>query len=1051
MNRTRYEQIDQVLAAALALEPAARAAFLREACADDAALCAEVEALLAEEAAAPILDQSAVAFLAEAGAAYAGQRVGHFTLEARIGAGGMGEVWRAQDAQLDRTVALKFLPPDFAADPERARRFAQEARTVSALNHPNIVTVHEIGQAAADGDAAWPFIVTELIAGRTLREHLSAQAVGALLDWRESVLIAAQIVAALHAAHTAGIIHRDIKPENVMVQADGLVKVLDFGIAKWVSTASLDGVVRAGGGETQTGLQPGTLRYMSPEQLRGELLDGRSDIFALGLVLYEMLAGQHPYNGLSGEQLRAALGGAEEIPSIGGVRAALPAALVRLVTRALRKDREARYTAASELLAELNELKALIEVGRGEPEQRQLRARNAEQLLTRYVVFHEADPRTRIPFGGLWSIWRDAALPRGPLEQRLIRRSWLGGAWRVCRLVLPVALLTLMLAAWASVSESWDERILRDGHTATARCAAFAPDGRRLVSGDEDGWVIVWDFARRERLAAFKAHAAWVNSIAFSPDGKWFITGGDDRNVIVWDAARLEQVAMLREHQRPVVSIAFSPDGRLMATASAMTARGQRGQTILWEVNTWRKTGELPLAFSDGRLSFSPDGRLLIASRKLQTWDLETKREAPDYLNPVWGGEETAIAAQRGRLVSISAWGAVTFVDLAKRKFLGRRSADHYKGGAIAISPDGRLVASGSGDIFLWDFETQTKLARLELRATVTSLAFSPDGRWLVSTHEDGAVLQWNVTDRERVANFNEHSGSVLALAWAPDGKRLASASEDRSVLIWDTVTGRKAATFTGHRARVTAVAYSYDGKWLASTGHDGEVILWDMERRQPRLAVNPFGQEQASYGLALSPDGRWVATTFGVYESAGGRQVRDFKTSPFLPQVAFTALAFSPDGRWLACVAQNYIDILWFDNDEWRLVHRLESLPLQFTSVSFSPDGKRLVTGEDEHGVRLWQVESLREEALLGRHAARVKSVCFSPDGSQVVSGGDDKMIALWDVAERRLITTIGLHTSPVYAVAFSPDGRQLISGEHDHSVRLYTQQRSLWGWRLD
>jgi WD40 repeat protein len=667
-----------------------------------------------------------------------------------------------------------------------------------------------------------------------------------------------------------------------------------------------------------------------------------------------------------------------------------PKELERIIRKSLRRNREERYASAGEMLDDLSALK-----------------RRLDNRASRRMV-------------------------------------------KLSALAILLAALFVALAAWLSVNETWAERVIRDGHTAAARCSAFSPDGRLLVSGDEDGWVMVWDFARRERLAAFKAHTAWVNSIAFSPDGKWLVTGGDDRNVIVWDVARLEQVTILHDHQRPVVSVVFSPDGRLLAAASAATARGQRGGTILWEVALWRKTHELPLAFSRGRLSFSPDGRRLITSKRLQAWEVERGREATNYLDPSWGGDETAISAETGRLVSISPWGAVTFVDLARRRLIGRRSIDHYKGDAIAISPDGRFVASGSGDIFLWDFETQTKLARLEHKAMVKSLTFSPDGRWLVSTHEDGAVLQWNVAERDRVANFNEHSGSVLAVAWAPDGKRFASAGADRSVIIWNTATGRKEATLSGHTSRVTAVAFSFDGRWVASTGHDGEVIFWDTERRQARLRLNHPGQEQASHCVALSPDGRWVATTNGVYESTGGRQVTDFRTTPFLQRVFFSALAFSPDGQRLACVAQNYVDILLLDADRWRLLYRLDSLPLQFTSVSFSPDGKRLVTGEDEHGVRLWQVDPLREEALLGRHAARVKSVAFSPDGRQVVSAGDDKMIALWDVGSRKLITKIGLHTAPVYAVAFSPDGKQLVSGGHDHSVRLYTRHRALWGFRL-
>jgi WD40 repeat protein len=194
--------------------------------------------------------------------------------------------------------------------------------------------------------------------------------------------------------------------------------------------------------------------------------------------------------------------------------------------------------------------------------------------------------------------------------------------------------------------------------------------------------------------------------------------------------------------------------------------------------------------------------------------------------------------------------------------------------------------------------------------------------------------------------------------------------------------------------------------------------------------------------GAAISPDGRWIATTYGVYESANGCEVVNFYGEAY-------GVAFSADGRWLARTAPEQL-ILW-ETGSWRLLDQVKLANTSLISLSFSPDGKWLVTGEDEGAVRLCAVNPLREVAVIGRHAARIKSVAFSPDGREVASAGDDKVIALWDVGRRSLITHIGTHTAPVLSVAFSPDGRQLVAGEHDRSVRVYTRHRALWGYRLD
>lgn len=1054
MDQQQWKAIDDVFERMLEIGPRERADALARISAGDDDLRRSVEALLKFEAQAEeFLQSSAIADLAaqvaeELVVLAPGRQIGHYEIKERIGAGGMGEVWRAWDKNLDRDVAIKILPPEFSVDADRVRRFELEALTISKIKHSNIIAIHDI-VTVTDERGDLRFIVTELVEGRTLREFLK----DSQTSWREAVQIAAQIADALKAVHIVEVIHRDIKPENVMIESDGRVKLLDFGIAKSVTvTATGSGAAPpAAGVQTRLGATPGTLRYMSPEQARGEDLDARTDVFSLGLVLYEMIAGRSPYAGESDEVIVEKLKSEDEIPPVAEALPRIPAALDRIVAKALRKKREERYPSGGEMVADLEWLKSLIEVKSEKEVGQSLRAENADQLLTQFVVFHDADPKTRISLDALWTIRRFAALRRGKLERELMRKSLVGGLAKAALWVLLIGVATMGLAASMSVSETWEERVLRDGHTAAVRRAAFSPDGKLLVSAGEDKKVIVWDFARREVLKKFDDHTDWIISVAFSPDGKWFATASYDRTVIVWDGARLEKATTLRGHREGVCAVAFSPDGRFLVSAPKR-ANPPVDDTILWRVGSWEKVRGIPCqAGEPNNLLFSQDGKRLIFHNDCvpdhhNTWDLTTGQPSPNEFDPAWYGNNAVFSPDGKRLVSVDAGGEVIFADRRKRLVLGPYPAHQDNGRAAAWSPDGQLVATGAENVILWDPVTMRKIATLEHSSYVWGLAFSPDSHWLVSTHGDGAVLLWDMVERRLAASLNEHSGQVGAVAFAPDGKRVASASEDRTVNVWDAATGRKEMTLAGHDTRVTGVAFAPGGDWLASVDRKGNGIIWDLAQRRPRLGFNPT-REIDTHCLAVSPDGHWVALWQGVYESATGRLVVDFGD---LNSSGIYGLTFSVDGRWLA-LADCYGNLLLWHTGTWQVAYQVNIAPAQLISVSFSPDGEWLVTGEDQGTLRLWSARPLRQVAELGRHKARVKSVAFSPDGKEVVSAGDDKTICLWDADGRKLITRIGTHTSPVLSVAFSPDGKQIVSGERDHSARLYTRRRELWGWRLD
>ena len=351
-------QLEELFHEAVGLEPHERADFMVRVRASHPELATKVESLIAaHERPDNLVDtpafEAAAEMIAETQPALVvGQVVGHYQILAPLGKGGMGEVYLAKDSTLDRKVALKLLLAEFTGHKDRLRRFILEAKTASSLNHPNIITIHEIGQVEQAH-----FIATEFIDGETLRQHLAK----ARMKLPEILEVAIQTAGALQAAHAAGIVHRDIKPENIMLRPDGYVKVLDFGLAKLTehshqstsADSQVDTMVKA---DTKPGTVMGTVNYMSPEQARGQALDQRTDVFSLGVVLYEMVAGRMPFAAATSLDTLVAILEKEPV-ALDQFAPEVPAECQRIISKALRKDPEERYQTVKDLLIDLKTLR----------------------------------------------------------------------------------------------------------------------------------------------------------------------------------------------------------------------------------------------------------------------------------------------------------------------------------------------------------------------------------------------------------------------------------------------------------------------------------------------------------------------------------------------------------------------------------------------------------------------------------------------------------------------------------------------------------------------
>ena len=377
MTPEAWHQVKELFRSALEHEVEERPAFLDRACAGNVGLLREVQSLLAsfEESDSiiqtPVAEAAAQLFMRDEAESLVGQQLGHYETIALLGEGGMGAVYLARDTKLGRKVALKLLPSYFTSDGDRLRRFEQEACAASSLNHPNILTIYEIGETNGTH-----FIATEFIEGETLRECMKRgpAEIGQVLH------VAEQVASALAAAHEAGIVHRDIKPENIMVRPDALVKVLDFGLAKLTNqqATSPEATTRALV-KTSSGVVMGTVPYMSPEQALGREVDHRSDLFSLGVLLYEMATGQSPFAGGSvAETLDRILHAQPE--AMASLNPQVPAHLEGVVRKCLEKDRERRYQSGRELLVDLKNPRRDLEVGASAT------ARESNRALTRLIV-----------------------------------------------------------------------------------------------------------------------------------------------------------------------------------------------------------------------------------------------------------------------------------------------------------------------------------------------------------------------------------------------------------------------------------------------------------------------------------------------------------------------------------------------------------------------------------------------------------------------------------------------------------------------------------------
>ena len=844
-----------------------------------------------------------------------GTRLGHYEVVAPLGAGGMGEVYRAHDTRIGRDVAVKVLPAALAQDEERLRRFEQEARAAGRLSHPNVLTVHDVGR-----HEGLPYVVSELLEGETLRERLR----GTALPVRKAIEIAIQIARGLAAAHEQGIVHRDLKPENVFVAKDGQVKILDFGLAKLMRAEApleAESNLRTEGYGTDPGTVLGTVGYMSPEQVRGRPLNHRSDIFSLGAILYEMLSGRRAFAGDSSvETLNAIL--KEDPPELSETGKPLPPALDRIVRHCLEKSPDERFASAHDLAFDLASLSG-ASAPRLEPSPLPAR-RNISCLVVPSALL------TALAAGlvGGWLIWNTGPVSNASYGKLTFRRgpvwsarfapdgrtvfyaaSWDGAQKSELfsvRVERPESLrLALPAGQVESISRGGEMLLLDVSHFST-RWARTGTLSRTPLSGsaprdllddvgsadwspDESALAVVRAPGWRYRLEfpvgkILYETTGWISHPRVSPDGNAVafldhpVFGDDLGSVAIVD--RTGKKTTLSPTWQSVQGLAWSASGReIWFTGSEYPRPGGPGGSYVLEAVT--RTGRRrTVATGPGQLTLqdiSRDGRALFILRNLRFGLLgvvsgeTTERDfsALDWsvLPLLSDDRKTVVFTEEGA-------GAGAGYSVYSRKLDGSPAVRLGEGLALAISPDGKWV--------------------------LTCLMLSKPPQIVLLPTGAGEPRSFP-NDSIDHAHFEEFA------AFLPDGKRIVFVGHEPGrptrVFVQD-LTGGAARPVTPEG--VVASLLSPDGKSLLIRTSDKGFVLTPMEGGPSRAVP---GLEPEDRPLRWASDGRTVfagearhalpARVFRVDSETGRREVwREFRPADPAGITDVAPLAISADGK---------------------------------------------------------------------------------------------------------------------------------------------------------
>lgn len=952
MTPERYQQITRLHQAALELTPNQRAAFLAQACAEDDELRREVESLLEHDAesegflAAPALTVAAQLLAREQRAKAAGERISHYQVVSLLGAGGMGEVYLAEDTRLHRKVAIKLLPAVYTRDAERLQRFKQEALTASALNHPNLLTVHDIGES--DG---WQYIVTEYVEGQTLRQLLQAGP----LPLTQAIDTAAQIADALAAAHKAGIIHRDLKPENIMRRPDGYVKVLDFGLAKLTERPTETGAdghsARHSPKLTEPGKVMGTISYMSPEQALGQSVDARSDLFSLGVVLYEMLTGEQAFSGPTDASIYDAI--LHQTPKpLRELAPQLPAELEWMLNRLLEKEVELRYQSAADLRAALLALK-----------------RNSSSGALAIS-----------PAGG-------AAAPRSSQPFR-VPKPWLPK--------LAAGLLTLVALAggwWWQAGKSSPSVTTTKPISFTRLTAnpgreiypSLSPDGKQVIyASDEAGNVDIWlqRVGGTTALNLTRDSLAEDSQPAFSPDGEQiaFRSERDGGGIFLMGATGENVRRLTNQGHNP----AWSPNGAEIVYSIGYFSDVPSNRSVvpsaLYVVNVQTGVARQLTNGDAVQPHWSPHSQRIAywgvhRGGQRDIWTIPASGGAPVQVtndgsvnwNPVWSPDGRHLFFASDRSGSMNLWR----VPIAEEtgQVLGTPepiTTPATYSGFISLARDGRHLVYVEADYQVNLQEVAFDPVKLRVSGTpqwvtrgariATQQAISPDQQWILfnslgDRQEDLFLVR---RDGSGLRNLTNDRFKDRAPHWSPDGQHIIYFTDRTGRYeLWQIKPDGSAAkqlTYTTG-PQIQMPHWSPDGQWILCSLQNRPPFLLNPQlpwAQQTPQALPSAGFTENFLVSSWSPDGKRLLgyRNGAIMYTFATQQYERLTNAGYLP-------TWLKDNRHAVLIAKDKLQLL--DTQTRAITELLSVAPRQLQYISVSPDNRFISLSVNTTEADIW------------------------------------------------------------------------------------------------
>ncbi len=906
------------------------------------------------------------------------EEISRYEIRELIGKGGMAEVFRAYDPHFQREVAIKMMPAEFLLDSQFRKRFEKEAMVIARLEHPAIVPVYDFGD-----DNGRLFLVMRLMEGGSLQDRLDGNPVAL----PETARLLNRLAPALDAVHSKGIVHRDLKPGNILFDEWDEPYLTDFGIVKILEDNEP--------ALTKTGGIIGTPAYMSPEQVQGEELDGRSDIYALGVILYEMLTGAQPYH--AGTAFSLALKHiSEPVPRILEVNQELPSSMQVVIDHSLAKDKVDRYPTARVMAAELDalaraddqEMGALPVVGTGMV--------NAEADDAAEKTMVDSQQIASDTTAGGKTMLDTPAQPQPALAMDTAERPDMKSAVPLWGWIAGVILLLLLVGGlyWIFGRGGDGNQGVSQGAEGTAvplvaaveDSPTAAPTAAETKIPAETPTALPSDTPTPvPTLIPTTTPPAVFDAFAGTP-----LPDGPLAVISPANTGEIEQLSRLGKGR--LYDLAYSPDGKLLALPSS-------SGIYLYDALTLEELLFIPTNVQLNSVAFAPGGEILAAG-------------SADDLVRLWQvSDGTLLNTLEGHTDAVN---------------------------SVAFSASGEILASGSEDdtVRLWQVSDGTLLHTLEGHTdAVNSVAFTPDGEILASGSADNSVSLWRAGDGSLLRTLEGHTDAVNSVAISADGETLASGSSDETVRLWRIADGALLNSLEEQTSRIFSVAFSPDGETLASGASGGTLLLW---QTADGAVLNSLESHRAAVSsLAFAPDGETLASGTNdlvrLWKVSNGALLNTLQgNTSWVNEVAF-----DPDGEILASAAANRKVLLWRVTDG-ALLNSLEGHTSIVRSVAFSSDGETLASGAGDYTVRLWRVDEGSLLKTLEGHSSTVLAVAFTPDGEIVASGAEDS-VRLWRVVDGVLLDTFELSTAAVHSLAFAPDGELLAAGTADGSVLLW------------